>query len=180
MNYRPCICWSNTAGQQSSRGHASGQATIAATASQRAYNAMRRSVDDKKDYTVEPWLEQRVQARHPTGSNLNRRKCAISIAVDTCTPSAKEEYTYGTFYGISRGSDHHNRFCALLNEILDLSAEERLQLVENIWDSLAASADSVPVPGWHQAELERRLDDPDERATVSCEEVQTRLRNPKP
>jgi len=69
---------------------------------------------------------------------------------------------------------------ALLNEILDLSVEERLRLVEKIWDSLAASADSVPVPDWHQAELDRRLDDPDEQATVAWEEVQTRLRKPKP
>ncbi|MGK2935917.1 MAG: addiction module protein [Gemmatimonadaceae bacterium] len=31
----------------------------------------------------------------------------------------------------------------------------RLQLVEKIWDSLAVSAASIPVPGWHQAELDR-------------------------
>lgn len=68
---------------------------------------------------------------------------------------------------------------ALLSEILDLPAEDRLQLVESIWDSLAASAESVPVPEWHQAELDDRLGDPDERATVSWEEVQARLRKPE-
>lgn len=69
---------------------------------------------------------------------------------------------------------------ALLSEILDLPAEERLQLAERIWDSLAASAESIPVPGWHQDELDRRLGDPDEQATVSWEQVQTRLRERNP
>lgn len=69
---------------------------------------------------------------------------------------------------------------ALLSEILDLPPEDRLQLVERIWDSLAASAERVPVPDWHQAELDDRLGDPDEQATVSWEEVQTRLRKPEP
>jgi putative addiction module component (TIGR02574 family) len=69
---------------------------------------------------------------------------------------------------------------ALLSEILDLPAEDRLQLVERIWDSLAASAQSVPVPEWHQAELDHRLGDPDEQATVSWQEVQARLRKPEP
>ena len=68
---------------------------------------------------------------------------------------------------------------ALLNEILDLPPEERLQLVEKIWDSLAVSATAVPVPEWHQSELDHRLDDPTEQATASWEQVQGRLRKPK-
>jgi len=69
---------------------------------------------------------------------------------------------------------------ALLREILDLPAEDRIQLVERIWDSLAASAESVPVPEWHQSELDHRLGDPDEQATLSWEEVKARLRKPEP
>lgn len=68
---------------------------------------------------------------------------------------------------------------ALFDEILDLPPEDRLQLVEKIWDSLAVSAESVPVPHWHQAELDDRLNDPREKATSSWEEVQARLRQPK-
>jgi len=49
---------------------------------------------------------------------------------------------------------------ALRDEILRLSANERLQLVEEIWDSLAGEPDSIPVPDWHKAELDRRLDNP--------------------
>jgi putative addiction module component (TIGR02574 family) len=68
---------------------------------------------------------------------------------------------------------------ALFNEILDLPPEDRLQLVEKIWDSLAVSAANIPVPDWHQVELDRRLEDPNERATISWEEVQAGLRQPK-
>lgn len=68
---------------------------------------------------------------------------------------------------------------ALLNEILELPADERLHLVEMIWDSLAVSAESVSVPDWHKAELDRRLEDPSEQATLSWEDVQTRLRQSK-
>jgi len=38
-----------------------------------------------------------------------------------------------------------------------LSVAERLLLVEELWDSIAAEPDSVPVPASHCAELDRRL-----------------------
>lgn len=39
-----------------------------------------------------------------------------------------------------------------------LSPEERLQLVEDLWDSLVREhAGAVPIPASHRAELERRL-----------------------
>jgi len=68
---------------------------------------------------------------------------------------------------------------ALLDEILQLPADQRLQLVENIWDSLAASPTDVPMPRWHRDELDRRLADPDERATLTWDDVQARLK-PRP
>ncbi len=37
---------------------------------------------------------------------------------------------------------------ALLDEILELPADQRLQLLEEVWDSLAASPDEVGVPLW--------------------------------
>jgi putative addiction module component (TIGR02574 family) len=40
----------------------------------------------------------------------------------------------------------------------DLTPEERLQLVEDLWDSLAVGApESVPIPASHAEELERRV-----------------------
>jgi putative addiction module component (TIGR02574 family) len=42
-------------------------------------------------------------------------------------------------------------------DILGLPFDKRLELVEDLWDSLAADAPSMPVPDWHRAELDRRL-----------------------
>jgi putative addiction module component (TIGR02574 family) len=42
-------------------------------------------------------------------------------------------------------------------EYLKLPLEERLQLVQDIWDSIAATQDDFPVPDWHKEELDRRL-----------------------
>lgn len=64
----------------------------------------------------------------------------------------------------------------LLKQILELPPEQRLQLVEDIWDSLARSEQNVPVPDWHRQELDRRLADPREDATLSWDEVQQRLK----
>jgi putative addiction module component (TIGR02574 family) len=65
---------------------------------------------------------------------------------------------------------------ALLDEILHLPAADRLRLVEDIWDSLTASPADVPVPDWHREELDRRLADPTEQATISLDELNARLR----
>jgi putative addiction module component (TIGR02574 family) len=40
--------------------------------------------------------------------------------------------------------------------IFDLSPSEKLQLVEDLWDDLAAAPEAVPVHDWQKQELERR------------------------
>ncbi len=40
--------------------------------------------------------------------------------------------------------------------IFDLSPAEKLQLVEDLWDDLAASPAAVPVHDWQKEELARR------------------------
>jgi putative addiction module component (TIGR02574 family) len=40
--------------------------------------------------------------------------------------------------------------------VFDLSPSEKLQLVEDLWDDLAATPESVPVHEWQKQELERR------------------------
>lgn len=67
----------------------------------------------------------------------------------------------------------------ILDEILSLPAELQLKLVEDVWDHIAASPEKVPVPDWHRAELDRRLADAGEQATLSWDDVQGRLK-PKP
>lgn len=44
-----------------------------------------------------------------------------------------------------------------LREILKLSVAERLQLVEDIWDSIASSPEVLPVTEAQKQELDRRL-----------------------
>jgi putative addiction module component (TIGR02574 family) len=46
-----------------------------------------------------------------------------------------------------------------LSDILKLSVDERLQLVEDIWDSIAAEPPALAVPDEQIAELDRRLDE---------------------
>ena len=67
----------------------------------------------------------------------------------------------------------------LLDEIMRLPAAQQLELVEEVWDRLAASPTNVPMPEWHRAELDRRLDDPSEKATDTWGDVQARLK-PRP
>lgn len=40
--------------------------------------------------------------------------------------------------------------------IFDLSSSEKLQLVEDLWDDLAATPEAVPVHDWQKEELARR------------------------
>jgi putative addiction module component (TIGR02574 family) len=65
---------------------------------------------------------------------------------------------------------------ALRDQIMRLPPAERLRLVEDIWDSLTVSPDEVPVPGWHREELERRLADPSEEATLTWEQIREKPR----
>ena len=43
-------------------------------------------------------------------------------------------------------------------DILGLSVSERIQLVQDIWDSIAEVPDSIPLTDEQKAELDRRLD----------------------
>jgi putative addiction module component (TIGR02574 family) len=46
-----------------------------------------------------------------------------------------------------------------LSEILKLSVDERIQLVEDIWDSIAADPRDLVIPDEQIEELDRRLDE---------------------
>ncbi|HEX9728048.1 MAG TPA: addiction module protein [Gemmatimonadales bacterium] len=46
-----------------------------------------------------------------------------------------------------------------MDEILRLPVEERLNLLEQVWNSVAADPARVPVPEWRIEELDRRLED---------------------
>jgi putative addiction module component (TIGR02574 family) len=63
--------------------------------------------------------------------------------------------------------------------IFDLSPSEKLQLVEGLWDDLAATPEAVPVHDWQREELARRkanlLKNPGPGLT--WEEVKRRVRS---
>jgi putative addiction module component (TIGR02574 family) len=63
------------------------------------------------------------------------------------------------------------------DELLRLPLAERIELVEDLWDSIATDAESVPVPESHRRELARRRaahrEDP--TAVRPWEEVRERL-----
>lgn len=67
---------------------------------------------------------------------------------------------------------------SILEQALRLPVDQRLELVEQLWDSIAADASQVPVPDWHKAELNRRLANKDAEH-LTWDEVQKRLGEPE-
>jgi putative addiction module component (TIGR02574 family) len=62
---------------------------------------------------------------------------------------------------------------ALREQALRLPVEDRLKLIEDLWDSLAS--EDVPVPDWHKEELDRRLDNPAPGPGQTWDEVRAKL-----
>jgi putative addiction module component (TIGR02574 family) len=63
--------------------------------------------------------------------------------------------------------------------VFDLSPSEKLQLVEDLWDDLAATPDAVPVHDWQKEELARRKANLKKNPTsgLTWAEVQRRVRS---
>lgn len=65
------------------------------------------------------------------------------------------------------------------SSVFDLTPAEKLQLVEDLWDDLAATPEDVPIHDWQKAELSRRkanlMKNP--ASAVSWDEVKRRIRN---
>ncbi len=63
--------------------------------------------------------------------------------------------------------------------IFELSPSEKLQLVEDLWDDIAATPDAVPVHDWQKEELARRrrnlMNNP--ASGLSWQEIQRRVRS---
>ncbi len=62
--------------------------------------------------------------------------------------------------------------------IFDLSPPEKLQLVEDLWDDLAATSSEVPVYEWQKQELARRKANLMSKPSsgLSWDEVKQRIR----
>ena len=117
------------------------------------------------------------------------RNCCCRGTAGRCTPRARcadwpriripkslgLTATHPDIAGIEGGSEIE---CmtkqALLTEILRLPPKERIELLGDAWDTIAASPEDVAIPEWHVQELERRLADPDPEY-ASWDDVRTRL-----
>jgi putative addiction module component (TIGR02574 family) len=62
-------------------------------------------------------------------------------------------------------------------EIRQLPVTERLQLIEEIWDSLDGVTEELPLPEWHRSEIDKRVDALDQgKSTGSAwDEVRRRI-----
>lgn len=47
----------------------------------------------------------------------------------------------------------------MLEDILQLSVSERLQLIEDIWDTIAADPEQIPLSQAQKDELQRRMEE---------------------
>ena len=63
--------------------------------------------------------------------------------------------------------------------LFDLSPAEKLQLVEDLWDDLAATPEAVPIHDWQKEELARRKANlmRDTASGLAWTEVQRRVRS---
>ena len=51
----------------------------------------------------------------------------------------------------------HVAFIPKAAELASLSVSDRLDLMDELWASLAPDADALPLPDWHIVEIKRRL-----------------------
>jgi putative addiction module component (TIGR02574 family) len=63
------------------------------------------------------------------------------------------------------------------NDLRALPLSERLQLIEDLWDSIDADSETLPVPDWHRGEIDRRLESLDSGTSIgaSWPEVRDRI-----
>ena len=67
-------------------------------------------------------------------------------------------------------------------DIANLSPEERLRLLEEVWNSLSATPEAVPLTNAQREELDRRLDELDREGPTGLpwDEVVRRIRSRTP
>jgi len=65
-------------------------------------------------------------------------------------------------------------------DIEGLTRDERLELIERLWDSLTSTPEMIPLTNAQREELDRRLDELDREGPVGipAEELLGRLRSP--
>jgi putative addiction module component (TIGR02574 family) len=65
-------------------------------------------------------------------------------------------------------------------DVANLSLEERVQLLDKLWESLSRTPAAIPVTNAQREELDRRLDELDRDGPVGIPEVLRRIWGPHP
>jgi putative addiction module component (TIGR02574 family) len=67
----------------------------------------------------------------------------------------------------------------VLSDILQLSVPERIQLVEDIWDTIAATPDQFILSEAQRNELDRRIEayEQDSEASISWQELKDKIQS---
>lgn len=107
----------------------------------------------------------------PRASHDARRAGGPSLARAGLTPVAR-----AIAVGYARRVDD-----AQVEAILKLDIEERLRIVQIIWDSIAAAPAAVPLTAADRDELDRRIaeDDADPDDVVSWQEARDLIKRPR-
>jgi len=50
------------------------------------------------------------------------------------------------------------KMATVLEQVMHLSVEEKLELISALWESMAEHPERIPVPNWQLKELERRIE----------------------
>jgi putative addiction module component (TIGR02574 family) len=67
---------------------------------------------------------------------------------------------------------------SLIETLLHLPPEERVSIIESLWDSLAKEPASIPMPDWHRDVLDERIveDEADETPGESWSDLRRRIK----
>ena len=66
-----------------------------------------------------------------------------------------------------------------INDIQNMSQEEKIYLMEQLWDSLTQNENNIESPNWHKTILEERIKkyQNNELKTFTLDEIKDSLRN---
>ena len=64
-------------------------------------------------------------------------------------------------------------------ELTKLSNHQKLELVEELWNSIRSEATSIPIPPSHKKELDHRVESIDEIDLLTLSELKSRIQNRK-
>jgi putative addiction module component (TIGR02574 family) len=67
-----------------------------------------------------------------------------------------------------------------ISELTRLPIEQRLKLIEELWDSIDADDDTLPLPEWQRTELDARIDALEHGTSTGAnwDEVRRRITDP--